>query len=76
MLNQIEFYNSPSGSVQFVRNGKQQVLTESRSDVIEDILQLIHECFADAYLALEDCYKKSVPNVTRNRFRTKGIIIF
>lgn len=68
MLNQIEFYNSPSGSVQFVRNGKQQVLTESRSDVIEDILQLIHECFADAYLALEDCYKKSVPNKRYHHF--------
>lgn len=40
MLNQIEFYNSPSGSVQFVRNGKQQVLTEARSDVIEDIFTI------------------------------------
>ena len=62
MKNQLEFYNTPSGYVMFDDGNQISRLSESSRDVIDDILEIIRECYSDAYRALDKCYSKASKN--------------
>lgn len=69
MKTQIEFYNTPSGFVMFDDGSNVFKLSESSRDVIDGILELIKECYADAYRALDKCYSKSDKNPWFKNYR-------
>lgn len=62
MKNQIEFYNTPSGYVMCDDGNYTTRLSESSREVVDDLLDIIRECYIDAYRALEQCYFKSSKN--------------
>lgn len=62
MQTQIEFYNTPSGKVGYWKDNQSYTLSEKTVDIIEEVLTTVHDCYADAYKALEQCYIRSQQN--------------
>lgn len=69
MKNQIEFYNTPSGYVMCDDGNCTTRLSESSREVMDDLLDIIRECYIDAYRALEQCYFKSSKNPRFQKFK-------
>jgi DNA-binding CsgD family transcriptional regulator len=68
MLTRIEFYNTPEGNIGYCQDSQHCILTENTVDIIEEVLTTVHDCYADAYKALEQCYIRSQKNTRYYRY--------
>ena len=65
----VEFYNSPTGEVMIQSSEGVKAFTPDNNDVIDSILSTIEDNYADAYLALQECYSKSRFNIPFYRYK-------
>ena len=64
-LANIEFYNTPDGSVMYKENGKPvKLLTESDRPIIEEMLSVLQQLYPTAFSRLSELYTR----YERNRF--------
>ena len=70
MIDNIEFYNSPDGSICVKPEGEPMfVLEESNRKLIQEILATIRELYPDAFKALSELYTRSESNRSFFEFR-------
>ena len=65
----MEFFKAPNGDVMMQRVNDVSVFSQDDKDVIDTVLDIIEKNYADAYLALQECYDSSKLNVPFYRYR-------
>lgn len=68
MMNGIEFYTIDSEVWYLTQDGRNEILDESKDDVIGMLIERMMECYPEAYRALSKFYEKSALNVHYYRF--------
>lgn len=70
MIDNIEFYNSPDGTICVKPDGKPMyILDESHRPIIQEILASIRELYPDAFKALSELYSRSESNPSFFEYR-------
>lgn len=67
MMKGIEFYTIDSEVWYLTQDGRNEILDESKEEVIAMLIERIMECYPDAYKALSKFYEKSAMNVSYYR---------
>lgn len=64
----VEFFNSPDGSISYFESGQTKQLTIN-SSLVGVILDMVDDVYHNAYVALDECYAKSIQNRPFHRWQ-------
>lgn len=68
MVGGIEFYVYENELWCKYSDGRNEIVDESKTELVSYILNNVRECYPEAYKALEKCYSSSAPNIMYYQF--------